>query len=96
MPLSPEAGEAPEIKEAFNAAQKDLYANDVRQDDVVNAVEHLTGHSVRRLWPDLASDSKTRANIFKNLCDTFDQIQLLRANPQQAVADGCWRPTCSR
>ena len=80
MPLAPEAGEAPEIKEKFNAAQKDLYQTMIRQDDVVNAVEHLTGSQRTQALAGFASDSKTRANLFKNLCDTFDEIQKLRAN----------------
>jgi SecD/SecF fusion protein len=83
MPLAPEAGEAPEIKEKFNAAQKDLYQTMIRQDDVVNAVEHLTGSQRTQALAGFASDSKTRANLFKNLCDTFDEIQKLRANPNK-------------
>src|SRR5580658_4383570 len=83
MPLSPEAGEAPEIKDRFNAAQKDLYQTMIRQDDVVNAVEHLTGSARTQALAGFASDSKTRADLFQKLCDTFDQIQKLRANPDK-------------
>jgi SecD/SecF fusion protein len=83
MPLSPEASEAPRIKQAFNAAQLDLDATNVRVDEVLNAVEHTTGAQRQQRLAELASDSKTRAEIFGNLSQTYDQIQLLRANPQK-------------
>jgi SecD/SecF fusion protein len=83
MPLSPEAAEAPAIKDRYNAAQKGLYQTMVREDDVVNAVEHLAGSERTQALAEFASDSKTRADLFKQLCDTYDQIQKLRANPEK-------------
>jgi SecD/SecF fusion protein len=83
MPLSPEAAEAPAIKASFSAAEKDLYQKMIRQDDVVNAVEHMTGSQRAQVLAGLAADSKTRTNLFKNLSDTYDKIQKLRANPDK-------------
>jgi len=83
MPLSPEATEAPRIKKAYNDAVLLLDATKITQDAVLNAVEHSTGAQRRQSLAQLASDSKTRADLFKNLCDTFDKIQALRANPDK-------------
>jgi SecD/SecF fusion protein len=81
MPLSPEATEAPRIKQAYNDAVLLLDSTKVTEDAVLNAVEHSTGAQRQQSLAQLASDSKTRAELFKNLCDTYDRIQALRANP---------------
>lgn len=83
MPLAPEAAEAPDIKARFNVAQKDLYQTMIRQDDVIQAVEHLTGDQRKKALDALASDSKTRKELFQNLCDTYDKLQKLRGNPDK-------------
>ncbi len=83
MPLSPEAMEAPRIKLAFNQAQRELDATNVRVDEVLNAVEHATGPERQQRLAELAGGSKTRAELFENLIQTHDQIQKLRANPQK-------------
>ncbi len=83
MPLSPEATEAPRIKQAFNEAQQKLDATNVRVDEVLNAVEHSSGAQRDQRLAELASDDKTRGELFKNLSQTFDEIQVLHANPQK-------------
>src|ERR1700728_4274282 len=60
MPLSPEATQAPIIKEKFSLVQAQLDATDVREDEVINAVEHSTGAQRDKALADLASDSQTR------------------------------------
>jgi SecD/SecF fusion protein len=80
MPLSPEAAEAPKIKEKFGLVQQQLDATNVREDEVINAVESSTGQQRQTALADLAADSKTRADLFKQLSDTFDQIQALKKN----------------
>jgi SecD/SecF fusion protein len=80
MPLSPEAQEAPDIKKKFLAIEAELDATNVRDDEVVNAVEHSTGSERAKSLADLASDSKTRQDLFKKLTDTFDQIEQLQKN----------------
>lgn len=81
MPLSPEASEAPTIRKAFNDAQQQLEATNIREDAVLNAVEHLTGTQRQQRLDELAADSKTRRDLFQTLCTTHDQIQVLSANP---------------
>jgi SecD/SecF fusion protein len=83
MPLSPEASEAPAIRKAFNDAQQELEATNIREDAVLNAVEHLGGAQRQQRLDELASDSKTRTELFQALCNTFDKIQALRANPNK-------------
>src|ERR1700693_5710882 len=79
MPLSPEAAEAPTIKGAYNDAQQQLDATNANSDDVVTAVEHLAGNQRQQRLAELASDSKTRADLFAKLADTVDNIQALKA-----------------
>ncbi|HEX4054381.1 MAG TPA: protein translocase subunit SecD [Tepidisphaeraceae bacterium] len=83
MPLSPEAMEAPQIKKAFDDAQRELDATNVRVDEVLNAVEHTKGAQREQRLAELASGSKTRAELFKDLGETYDEIQTLRGNPQK-------------
>jgi SecD/SecF fusion protein len=83
MPRSPESEMAPEITKKFNATQQQLDATNVHQDDVVNAVEHLTGAARAAKLADLADGSASRTALFQKLCDAYDQIQALRANPQK-------------
>jgi len=83
MPLSPEAGEVADFTAKYDAAQKQLFQTVIRPDDVINDVEHLMGDARTQALTPLASDSKTRAQLFKNLCDTYDQLQKLRANPDK-------------
>ena len=82
MPLSPRAQEVPKILGAFNDAQKALDATDVTDEQVINAVEQSTGAQRDQRLAELASDSKTRQTLFKQMADTYDQIQQLRANPK--------------
>ena len=82
MPLTPEAAEAPKIKEAFDKAQQALDATNVRPQAVIDAVEHVSGTARRQRLAELAMDSRTRADLFAQLSDTFDQIQELKKNPQ--------------
>jgi SecD/SecF fusion protein len=83
MPLLPEATEAPRIKRSYNEAVSLLDSTKITQDAVLNAVERSTGVQRQQSLAQLASDSKTRAELFKNLCDTYDKIQALRANPDK-------------
>jgi len=82
MPLPPHAAQATQIKEDFDKAQQQLEATNVRADAVVNAVEKLHGAQRDQRLAELASDSKTRADLFKQMVQTYDQIQTLNANPQ--------------
>ncbi len=79
MPLTPESGEAPQIRRDFNTAKETLDATNILPDDVMNAVEKLTGADRDARLKQLAADSKTRADLFKQLAGDFDQIQQLRA-----------------
>jgi SecD/SecF fusion protein len=83
MPLSPEATEAPHIKQAFNEAEQNLDATNVRVDEALNAIEHTAGPERDQRLAELASDDKSRAELFKDLAQTYDQIQALRANPKK-------------
>jgi SecD/SecF fusion protein len=83
MPLSPEATEAPQIKQEFDVAQRELDATNVRSDEVINAVEHSTGAQRSQRLAELAGGSKTRGKLFDDLIQTHDEIQTLRANPQK-------------
>jgi SecD/SecF fusion protein len=80
MPLSPEAQQAPQIKNKFSAIEAELDATNVRDDEVINAIEHTTGPERQKALDDLASNSKTRQDLFKKLADTYDQIQVLKKN----------------
>jgi len=82
MPLTPEAAEAPKIKKAFDAAQQALEATNIRPVAVIDAVEHTSGPARRQRLAELAMDSQTRANLFAQLSETFDQIQVLKKNAQ--------------
>jgi SecD/SecF fusion protein len=82
MPLAPHAGQATKIKEDFDQAQKELEATNVRPDTVVNAVEKLKGPQRDQRLAELASDSKTRIDLFQQMVQTYDQIQALNANPK--------------
>jgi SecD/SecF fusion protein len=83
MPMSPEASEAQPIRERYQKAQSQLDALLISPDAVVNAVEHLSGDQRQKALDDLSFDSKTRADLFKKLCDTYDQLQVLRKNPDK-------------
>ncbi|MDP9175585.1 MAG: protein translocase subunit SecD [Planctomycetota bacterium] len=87
MPSSPEAEQAPKIKAAYSQAQQAVEATNIRTDEVLNAVEHLTGEARQKRLTDLAMDSKTRADLFAKLVDTFDQKQQLAANPEHLPLD---------
>jgi SecD/SecF fusion protein len=82
MPSSPEAEQAPKIKEAYQKVQQQLEATNIRSADVLDAVEHLTGEARQKRLAELASDSKTRADLFAQLVDTFDKKKLLTANTE--------------
>ncbi len=95
-----EATEAPRIKQAFNEAQQKLDATNVRQDEVLNAVEHLTGPQRDQRLAELASDEQDpggRSSRISRRRST--RSRQLRANPQKlplpmlaaqvAAADGC-------
>ncbi len=83
MPLSPEATEATPIKQAYERATQLLDSTKITQEAVVNAVENSTGPQRTKALQDLASDSQTRADLFKQMVATFDQIQTLQKNPDK-------------
>jgi SecD/SecF fusion protein len=83
MPLSPEAAEAPQIKEQFDQAERDLDATNIKTADVVDAVEHLTGPARTAKLDTLAMDSDTRNSLFSQLSQTYDQIQHYKLNPDK-------------
>jgi SecD/SecF fusion protein len=83
IPRSAGADQAEVIKKAFNDAQAALDAINIRQDAVIDAVEHLTGDARDKRLAQLAMDSASRQKLFKDLCATFDKISALNANPDK-------------
>ena len=75
MPLSGRSGDAKAKREAFDQAQGALDATNARASAVLDAVEHSTGEERAKRLDELAMGSKTRQELFKNLAETWDQIQ---------------------
>jgi len=86
MPLSPEAALAPEIKKNFNAALQALDGTNVRQDQVLSAVEQLTGAARDARLAMLASDSPARKALFAELATAWDQFQNLSQKINQSAS----------
>ena len=82
----PKPPRRPGSSKAYNDAVLLLDATQITKDAVLNAVEHSKGGQRQQSLAQLASDSKTRAELFKNLCDTYDKIQAPSRQSGQAVA----------
>lgn len=85
MPMTGNKGDSKGKREAFDAAQAKLDSTRVRQSQVLESVEKLTGEQRTTALAALAGDSSKRAQLFASLSATWDQIQQARQAKDSAL-----------
>lgn len=79
MPLSANAGQAKDKREAYAAAQRELDALDVRLPVVLDAVKNLSGDARRDRLNALAMGNDKRGQIFGAMASVWDQVKAAEA-----------------
>jgi SecD/SecF fusion protein len=78
MPMSEQSKEAAGRREAFAAAQRQLEATNVRPNDVLAAVEQMSGAARDKRLDELAMGNAQRRSLFTDLAQTYDKLSALK------------------
>ncbi len=78
MPMSEHSKEAAGRREAFAAAQGALEETNVRPNDVLAAVEQMTGDKRAKRLDELAMGNASRKQLFEELVQTHDKLEALK------------------
>src|SRR5438045_564564 len=85
MPLTANSAQSQEKRQAFSDAQKKLQETNVRQGEVLHAVETLAGDARRDKLNQLSMGSEQRSKLFGSLASVWDQLQQARQQKNAAT-----------
>jgi SecD/SecF fusion protein len=86
IPMSSQSRDASAKREAYADAQRKLDDTNVRQSEVVAAVENLSGKKRQDQLDQLAMGSPKRQALFAQLTQTYDRLQSLKKSQKDFVA----------